>query len=56
MLYKTDDREINTQNGSQNFNSSDSFIHSFIMHSVNSYKVNQPIGYRACHDKNVIYT
>jgi hypothetical protein len=31
-----------------------SFIHSFIMHSVNPYKVNQPIGYRACHDTNVI--
>jgi len=31
-------------------------IHSFIMHSVNPYKVNQPIGYRVCHNANVIYT
>jgi len=30
------------------------FIHSFIMHSVNPYKVNQTIGYRVCHDANVI--
>jgi len=29
-------------------------IHSFIMHSVNPYKVNQPIGYRVCHNANVI--
>jgi hypothetical protein len=31
-----------------------SFIHSFIMHSVNPYKVKQPIGYRVCHNANVI--
>ena len=31
-----------------------SFIHLFINHSVNPYKVNQPMGYRACHDTNVI--
>jgi len=30
------------------------FIHSFIMHSVNPYKVNQPIGCRFCHNTNVI--
>jgi hypothetical protein len=31
------------------------FIHSFIMHSVNPYKVKiKPIGYGACHDANVI--
>jgi len=27
---------------------------SFIMHSVNPYKVNQPIGYRVCHNVSVI--
>ena len=31
-----------------------SFIHSFIMHSVNPYKVNQPIGYRTCHNTSVL--
>jgi len=31
-----------------------SVIHSFIMHSVNPYKVNQRIGYRVCHNANVI--
>ena len=31
------------------------FIHSFNMHSVNPCKVNQPIGYRVCHNANVIY-
>jgi hypothetical protein len=30
-----------------------SFIHSFIMHSVNPYKVNQPIGYRTCHSVHI---
>jgi len=30
------------------------FIHSFIMHSVNPYKVNQPIGYRPCHNTSVL--
>jgi hypothetical protein len=30
-----------------------SFIHSFIMHSVNPYKVKQPMGYRTCHNINV---
>ena len=29
-------------------------IHSFIMHSVNPYKVNQPIGYRTCHNTSVL--
>jgi hypothetical protein len=28
--------------------------HSFISHSVNPYKVKWPIGYRTCHDTNVI--
>ena len=28
-------------------------VHSFIMHSVNPYKVNQPIGYRTCHNTSV---
>jgi hypothetical protein len=32
----------------------DSSIHSFIMHSVNPYKVNQPIGYRTCHNTSVL--
>ena len=27
---------------------------SFIMHSVNPYKINQPTGYRSCHDTNII--
>jgi hypothetical protein len=30
-----------------------SFIYSFIMHSVNPYKVKQPMGYRTCHNINV---
>ena len=30
------------------------FIHSFIIHSVNPYQVNQTIGYRVCHNANVI--
>jgi hypothetical protein len=29
-------------------------IHSFIMHSVNPYKVKQPIGYRTCHNTSVL--
>jgi hypothetical protein len=29
-------------------------IHSFIMPSVNPYKVKQPIGYRTCHNINVL--
>jgi len=31
-----------------------SFLHSFIMYSVNPYKFNQPIGYGVCHNVNVI--
>jgi hypothetical protein len=31
-----------------------SFIHSFIMHSVNPYKVSQPIGYKTCQYKCII--
>jgi hypothetical protein len=30
------------------------FFYSFIMHSVNPYKVNQPIGYRTCHNTSVL--
>jgi hypothetical protein len=33
---------------------SGSFIHSFILHSVNPYKVRQPKGYRTCHIANAI--
>jgi hypothetical protein len=29
------------------------FIHSFIIHSVNPYKVDKPIGYKICHDTNI---
>ena len=32
----------------------DPAIHSFVMHSVNPYKVNQPIGYRTCHNTSVL--
>ena len=31
----------------------DFFFHSFVMYSVNPYKVNQPMGYRTCHNINV---
>jgi hypothetical protein len=30
------------------------YIHSFIIHSVNPHKVDKPIGYRICHDTNTI--
>jgi len=29
-------------------------FHSFIRHSVNPYKVNQPLGYRTCHNTTVL--
>jgi hypothetical protein len=31
-----------------------SFIHPFIMCSVNPHKVKQPMGYRTCHNINVL--
>ena len=32
----------------------DWFIDWFIMHSVNPYNINQPIGYRSCHNTSVL--
>jgi uncharacterized protein YehS (DUF1456 family) len=53
IYEKRDDEEMYITLGNLGTNS---FIHSFIIHSINPYKADKPIGYRICHDTNCIRT